>query len=237
MRMRVLWPNICECVCIFFCSASERVVWAQICSPDLLKVKAAGIFMLFIWLFFFFFCSVVCCRRKKTLLAFRTFVLCNIVVCFCPCSPLSKTESFSANVRSSQSASALTDDKSRESNALQTKYINKFCLYSAIFLWCVFFSAFYTSFCSSLGRAHRKRFMRTTGKHTSDSSFVLIHSEYVCICIVNSTCVLSTVHAIKYTICFRDKFDHTRWNILSVAFSWGRHKAYISNEGAIMKTL
>lgn len=133
----------------------------------------------------------------KTLLAFRSFLhtgdlsrcLCPIV-CFLPNSdwrlftrslvssirlhaPFSVWLKFFANVRNSQSVSALTDNKSRESNALQTKYINKFCLCSALFSH---------SLPCSLGRWRPKHVgndLETTSKHTSDSSLVLIRWKFV----------------------------------------------------------
>lgn len=125
-----------------------------------------------------------------------------------------QTQSSFASVRIFQSVSALTDDKSRESNALQTNILINFVCIQLFFVPVALFSL------SPVEQMYRKPFMPTTSKHTSDSSFVLIHSKYVNICIVNSTCVLSTVHAIKHTICFRDKFDHTHGSTLKTSFQF-----------------
>lgn len=114
----------------------------------------------------------------KTLLAFRNslrtaFIRNDCVVCsflslsqtfFRSSSSLMKVPFF-ANIRNSQSVSALTDNKFCQSNALQTKYINKFrFVFSSRFLY---------------GLMLFGNDLETTSKYnTSDSSFVLIRSNY-----------------------------------------------------------
>lgn len=117
----------CVCVCLWpmFLFLWLWSHFVRISSPDLLKVKAAGEFIFF----YLVFRSFVAGIRKPFWHFMRMFAA------FIPFSLRWNWKFFfSARiVRNSQSVSDLTDNKSRESNALQTKYINKFCLYSAIF--------------------------------------------------------------------------------------------------------
>lgn len=156
MCMRVFWPNMC--VCGLLCSVSERVVWAQISSPDLLKVKAAGIFMLFICFFFlllFFSRSFVAGVKKPfwhSALLFFVCIICGML--------LSLFASFKLKVFPRMYAVANLVRLWQTINPMsrmpcRQKYINKFCLYSAIFLLFLvsfFYFAFYTLFSLHSGK-------------------------------------------------------------------------------------
>lgn len=89
---------------------------------------------------------------------------------------------------------ALTDNKSRESNALQTKYINKFCLCSAVFFRLHSFLSLRSS--SSFCRIHIRNALPTTTKNTFDSWSVLIHSKYI---VYTHICIAPTYW---YVSCF-----------------------------------
>lgn len=189
--MRVF--GCCVFFFLFFCCCSCCCLFG-IGSPDLLKLNATEVFI------FLFGFQVVCCRRKNPFWHSEIFCVYHWCRCFGPlirsipfrlfCSHIlfpfslpsiySVWRKFFANVRNSQSVSALTDNKSRESNALQTKYINKFCLCSALFFSLSLFF-FFSSFSRSLHPMwHVGNDLETTSKHTLDSSFVLIHSKYMC---------------------------------------------------------